>query len=117
RLSAKQSSVHFEQHVKRMTQETLETFLATDGYFRRVADSAPMVHFKLIRLINEFEKYVFETSATWNGTPQGLTEQVRDALEERILMQLGPSFGATNASKVARHMVARWLAVCELDYD
>ncbi len=117
RLAHKRTASGFDQSVQRLRQITLENFLECDGHFRRIAANAPMVYVKLVRLINEFENYVVETSATWTGTPETLTNQVRDRLEQRITNELAPALNATSASAIARHMVARWIAICELDYD
>lgn len=117
RLAEKRTSASFSNKVQSLHQLTLESFLSADGYFRRIEASAPVIYLRLVRLINEFENYVVETSATWLGSPDALTMQVRDALERRIVADLGPEFDETNASKIARFMVARWLAICELDYD
>lgn len=117
RLSDAQGSENYDRRVQSLHQMTLENFLAADGFFRRIEASAPIVYARLVRLINEFENYVAEMSTTWMGTPEALTAQVRDNLEQRIVKDLAPEFDATNASKVARLMVARWLAICELDYE
>jgi hypothetical protein len=117
RLAQKQSYGRFEDRVQRMHQRTLEEFLGADGLLRRIEASAPAVFSRLARLINEFENYVISTSDTWEGNPEALTIQVRESLERRIIADLSPEFDSTTASTVARHMVARWLAICELDYD
>lgn len=117
RLAHKQGSENFQARVQRMHQRTLEEFLGADGLLRRIEATAPAIFSKLVRLINEFENYVVLTSDTWEGSPEALTSQVRDLLETRILADLSPGFDSTMASTVARHMVARWLAICELDYD
>lgn len=117
RLAEKRTSSNFSNKVQSLHQLTLESFLSADGYFRNIESSAPVIYLRLVRLINEFENYVVETSATWTGSADALTIQVRDALERRIVADLGPEFDETNASKIARIMVARWLAICELDYD
>lgn len=117
RLADARGSENFDRRVHSLHQLTLENFLAADGYFRRIESSAPVVYVRLVRLINEFENYVAETSTTWMGTPEALTSQVKENLEQRIVRDLAPKFDATNASKIARLMVARWLAICELDYE
>lgn len=117
RLAPKQSTATFEALIQQLKQLTLENFLQGDGYFKTISDSYPVVHFRLVRLINEFEKYVIEKSNTWSGTADALTDQIRDGLERRITSELAPEFNETLASRAARHMVARWLAVCELDYE
>lgn len=117
RLADKAAKPDFERRVSQLSQLTVESFLESDGYFRRIAATAPPAYVKLVRLINEYEQYVIETSATWSGSAEELTVQVRDGLAKRVADELAPEFDRTNANKVARHMTARWLAVCELNYD
>ncbi|HLP96944.1 MAG TPA: hypothetical protein VK149_00725 [Sideroxyarcus sp.] len=117
RLKAKQTSPKYNSLVNKISQQTLEDFLEADAGFRRIQETAPTLSFKLLRLINEFEKFVAESSATWEGTAEELTTMVRDRLTQRIVNDLSPQFNETSASQVSRHMVARWLAICELDYD
>lgn len=117
RLADKSAKPAFQQLVSQLTQRTIESFLESDGYLRRIASTAPTVYVRVVRLINEYEEYVIETSATWSGTAEDLTTRVRDGLAQRIAEELAPTLDMTNASKIARFMTARWLAVCELNYD
>lgn len=117
RLSHKKALVNFDERVQRLHQRTLEEFLEADGLFRRIESASPLVFLRLVRLISEFENFVVSTADTWEDTPEALTVKIRDTLEERIVADLAPEFDQTHASSVARHMVARWLAICELDYD
>ncbi|BBQ29927.1 hypothetical protein WP2W18E01_15090 [Aeromonas caviae] len=116
RLEEKAQKPDFQARVQQLRQRTIEQFLEADGFFRRIASASPITYVKLIRLINEYEQYVIETSATWSGTAEELTVQVRDGLAKLVSEDLAPEFDKTNAMKVARYMTARWLAVCELDY-
>ena len=116
RLAPKTSSPNYEVMLRRLRQQTLESFLEGDGYLRRIERGAPTVHLRLVALINEFEKHVVEVAATWTGSPEELTSELREGLEEMIVRDLAPSFNRTNASRIARCMIARWLAICELDY-
>lgn len=104
-------------HIVQLSQRTIEHFLESDGYFRRVSSTSPTTYIRLIRLINEYELEVIDLSATWIATPHDLTERVRKDLEQLIFSELSPEFDLTNAKKVARFMTARWLAICELDYE
>lgn len=117
RLAHKAGVVDINERVQRMQQRTLEEFLGADGLLRRIESRAPAVFSRLVRLINEFENYVLLTSDTWEGSAEALTTKVRETLENRIINELSPGIDSTTASAVARHMVARWLAICELDYD
>lgn len=116
RLADKAQKTDFAARVQQLSQRTIEQFLEADGYFRRIASASPMTHVRLVRLINEYEQHVIETSATWSGTAEELTAQVREGLVKLVSDELGPEFDKANALKVARYMTARWLAVCELDY-
>jgi hypothetical protein len=100
-----------------LNQRTQRDFLEHGSHFRRINEQAPTVHSRLMRLINGYEAHVLETRATWEGTPQQLTDKVRDGLAERISRELAPHIDETDASLIARLMVARWIAVCELDYE
>lgn len=116
RLADKAQKSDFQARVQQLSQLTIEQFLEVDGHFRRIASGSPVTYIKLIRLINEYEKRVIETSVTWSGTAEELTSLVRDGLTNLIYEDLSPELDKTNAMKVARFMTARWLAVCELDY-
>ena len=100
-----------------LNQRTRREFLEHGSHFRRINDQAPTIHSRLMRLINGYEAYVLETRATWEGTPQQLTDKVREGLAERISRELAPHIDETDAALIARLMVARWIAVCELDYE
>ena len=100
-----------------LNQRTRREFLEHDSHFRRINDQAPTIHSRLMRLINGYEAHVLETRATWEGSPQQLTDKVREGLAERISKELAPHIDETEAALIARLMVARWIAVCELDYE
>jgi len=117
RLADKSERQDFPQRLAQLSQLTIEAFLGADGYFKRIEATSPTTFVKLVRLINEYEQYVIETSITWSGTAEDLTVKVKDGLAQRIAQELAPDFDLTNANKVAKHMTARWLAVCELSYD
>ncbi len=117
RLAAVRASPRYQTRLSQLNRQTIESFLETDSFLRKVEKNAPATFVRLISLINEYEKYVVETSAAWTGTPEALTEKVRDGLEQKVFRSLSPAFDEANAARVARHMVARWLALCELDYD
>lgn len=117
RLQGRFPADKIEAKEAQLNQRTRRDFLEHDSHFRRINDQAPTIHSRLMRLINGYEAYVLETRATWEGTPQQLTDQVREGLAERISKELAPHIDETGAALIARLMVARWIAVCELDYE
>jgi hypothetical protein len=116
RLEKRAPADKLEDRVARLYQATLREFLDHDAHFRRINDTAPTVHSRLVRLINGYEAHVVETCSTWEGTPQELTEKIRQGLAERITKELAPAIDETGAAQIARLMVSRWIAVCEVDY-
>lgn len=106
-----------EGKVARLYTKTLREFLDHGHHLKRINDTAPTVHSRLARLINGYEADIGETCDTWVGTPQELTEKIRDGLTERIVKELAPAIDQTGAAQIARLIVSRWIAVCEVDYD
>ena len=106
-----------EDKVSRLYAKTLREFLAHGPHLKQINDTVPILHSKLVRLINGYETNIGETCDTWDGTPQELTEKIRSGLTERIVKELSPSLDETSAAHIAQMIVARWIAVCEVDYD
>lgn len=117
RLAHKTTSEGYANKLARLKDITLKDFLEADSFFRALHDEAPVIYVRLARLIGEYEQQVVEKSLTWSGSAEDLTYQVRNNLEDKIKNDLPECFGEANASKVARHMTARWIAICELDYE
>lgn len=117
RLNHKSDDGGQETRVLELYHLTLKNFLETDVYLKQISDGAPTLYFKLKRLINEFEQHVVEAKLTWSGSPHELTENLKQALAKRIGHDLRPEVDETTAAKISRHMVARWLAICSLDYE
>jgi hypothetical protein len=95
---------------------TLDSFVKGDGYLRKIDDDAPMLFARLNKVIREFEYEVREAGITWNGTPEQLTSTLKEGLAKRVFDSLRPEMDETTAHKIARLMIARWLAICELDF-
>lgn len=96
---------------------TTQSFLSCDAYLREIENSAPTLHYRLVRLIREFEYIVIEKNITWTGTAEELLDKLKNMLVERIEKDLSPNFDSTSAEEVARRMIARWIAICEFDYE
>lgn len=116
RLAPKAASPNMAKLVNGLYSQTLKSFLEGEGQLRRIEQDAPTVYWRLIRLVNEYENQVLEKAATWIDTAEALTIHVRDGLSARIHRELTPAVDETTADQIARHIVARWLAVCQLDF-
>lgn len=116
RLEGRVATEKLHSRIESLYQRTLREFLDSDAHFRRINEQAPTVHSRLVRLINGYEAYVVETCDTWEGSPQELTDKIREGLTERITKELGPTLDETGAAQIARLMLSRWIAVCEVDY-
>lgn len=117
RLASKASHAGYERLVTKLHQQTLRSFLEADSFLRKIEETAPTLYFRVLRIINEYENEVKELSVAAMESPEALTMHVKDGLAKRLAKDLSPTFDETSANKVARYMVARWLAICELDYE
>lgn len=117
RLAPKAQHPHYSKFFALLFDQTQAAFLEHGTLLKRIEKTAPSVFFKLLRIVGEYEKSVIELNITWNGTAEELVANVREGLAKRIASQLGPQIDDTEAQRIARHIVARWLAVCELDFE
>lgn len=115
RLAAKASLTAYQGNVEQLVNLTTRNFLESDHFYRQLEREAPAVYLRVALLIDEYARRVEEESLTWTGTPEALTTQIRSDLEARLI-SLGHEVGTVNAQRLARLTVARWLAVCTLDY-
>jgi hypothetical protein len=116
RLSHRAPGLARSEAENALHEQTLGEFLRVDAHLRRISTIAPVLYQDLLRLLNEFQNHVVEVSQTQMGSPHELTTQLRTDLEQRISAVLGPTFGMEAPLMIARDMIARWLAVCSLDY-
>lgn len=117
RLAPRAEHSQYQKFFSAVVQQTQSAFLEHGSLLKRIERVAPPVYFKLLRIVSEYEKTVLELNATWTGGAEDLVTYVRDGLAERIASQLGPQVDKLEAERIARHIVARWLAVCELDFE
>lgn len=96
---------------------TQRSFVECDDHFRRIEERLPLVHQRLVRIVNEFERYVDEQRHVFEGTPNGMTEHISKDLEERLRRDLGVALDGHEIQALTRQVVARWLAICTLDYE
>ena len=88
-----------------------------DGYsiLRSIYNQTPELHEKILRIINTFEDYVEENSATWEDSPRELITHIQDKLTEKLRQD--PSISAIDSNdltNIVNHMTARWIAECPM---
>ncbi|WP_416040432.1 hypothetical protein [Acinetobacter lactucae] len=117
RLKEFESSETYEKRLAKLNEMTIKQFLECDPYLKAIDNESPTFYLKLLRVITEFENTVKEETLTWFGNPNDLTDKLKKLLNERIINDLSPNSNMTMAEEISRRVFARWLAVCELDYD
>lgn len=117
RLAPRADHSQYQKHFTSVFEQTQLAFLEHGSLLKRIEKTAPAVFFRLLRIVDEYEKAVLELNATWSGSAEELVINVREGLAQRITTQLGPQVDQTESQRIARHIVARWLAVCELDFE
>ncbi|WP_349571087.1 hypothetical protein [Azotobacter salinestris] len=95
---------------------TTKAFLDHDSYFQSLYDYHPQTYFQLAKALNGFEDNVEEWSYTTSGHPHQLVEMVKERLSERLMADQLLSIDSVTTDAIVRRTVARWLAVCQLDF-
>jgi hypothetical protein len=106
-----------ERHALGLYAATLRSFVECDDHFRRIEERIPTVHQQLVRIVNEFERHVDEQRFTFSGTPNEMTDYISRDLEQRLRRDLAVALDGAEIQALTRQVVARWLAICALDYD
>ena len=95
---------------------TRKSFLDHDTYFQSLYDRSPQTYVNIARVVNSFEGQVNEWIYTSEDTPEALTELVKSKLIECLVTDRNVNIDSSTAREVATRTVARWLAICELDF-
>lgn len=95
---------------------TSKNWLEGEGLVRKIETTAPSIYHHLVRVINQYEDEVSEVSATWSGTADELTEKIKESLYQRLREEV-PDMSATDQRKLSNHMIAKWIALCPLDFE
>jgi hypothetical protein len=105
------------QKIENLIKLTTNNFLDHDTYFQSLYDRSPQTYVNVARIVNTFEQDVLEWGLTSDATPEELTTLVRDRLMEYLTTDRHLNIDKSMASDVVRRTVARWLAICELDFN
>ncbi|MGV6393656.1 hypothetical protein ACTUVN_002353 [Pseudomonas caspiana] len=95
---------------------TKKAFLDHDPYFLQLYNSHPQTYFQVAKTLNGLEETVDELTCELTGNPDQLVETVKSKLIERLLSDKQLSIDATMADAIVRRTMARWLAVCQMDF-
>lgn len=114
RVSGDQSQS--KNKLEKLNEITFNKWFEGERFVKKIEKDAPQIFYHLARIINQYEEEVSELSLSWNEGADKLVDRVRDGLFERIKEEL-PSISATDQRKISDHMVAKWIALCPLDFE
>ena len=116
RLAPKLTATNSDRLVPALKSQVLESFLNSDAYLREIERQAPPVYASVLRVISEYEYTVTLRTTTWTGSAEELTDLLTQGLTERIRDDIGSHLDNSSASKISRLVIARWIAICQLDF-
>ncbi|MNR02028.1 hypothetical protein D3C85_1178660 [compost metagenome] len=87
-----------------------------DSYFHKLYESSPQTYFQVAKTLKGFEENVEEWSLTTSDHPDKLVEMIKDRLSDRLMGDDRLQIDGTLTDDIVRRTVARWLAVCQLDF-
>lgn len=95
---------------------TRRAFLDHDPYFHQLYNSHPHTYWQVARTLHGLEERVEEMSYELTGDPDNLVSTVRTSLTQHLKEDKLLNIDATMADNIVRRTVARWLAVCQMDF-
>jgi hypothetical protein len=105
-----------ERAVESLLAKTKNSFLDHDSFFQTLYRTSPQTYFHIAKTLNGFEENVEEWSLTTSDHPDKLVEMIKDRLSDRLLADGRLKIDGTLTDDIVRRTVARWLAVCQLDF-
>lgn len=105
-----------ERAVTALLAITKNSFLDHDSFFQTLYEKSPQTYFQVAKTLNGFEDNVEEWSVTTSGHPDELVEMIKARLSGRLLGDEQLKIDGTLTDDIVRRTVARWLAVCQLDF-
>lgn len=105
-----------ERKHARTNERTIRKWLDGESFLKEIEERSPDIHFKIKRVIHQYEEEVEEMSDFWSGEAENLILKVRDQLGVRI-SEAVPELGEAERYRIADHMTSKWLAMCPLEIE
>lgn len=105
-----------DEKLRKINEITNKNWLEGEGFIKKIETAAPKIYHHIVRVINQYEDEVSEISISWTGTADDLTTKVKENLFQRLRDEI-PDMSATDQRKISNHMVAKWIALCPLDFE
>ena len=105
-----------DEKLRKINELTSKNWLEGEVFIKKIETAAPKIYHHLVRVINQYEDEVSEISMSWTGTAEELTTKIRENLFQRIKDEI-PDMSTTDQRKISNHMVAKWIALCPLDFE
>ncbi|MCG7985465.1 MAG: hypothetical protein JAY90_22355 [Candidatus Thiodiazotropha lotti] len=102
--------------LQKLNSLTFDNWVGGEGLLKRIESTAPKIYYHISRVINQYESEVSELSLSWQGNAEELTGKVRETLSSRLKEEL-PDLSTADRRQISQHMVAKWIALCPLDFD
>jgi hypothetical protein len=104
------------EKLNKLNKLTVDKWFDGERLIRKIESIAPKVYYNLARVINQYEDEVSEMSISWcNGTEE-LIEKIKEGLFTRLHEEI-PEMSSTDQRRIANHMIAKWIALCPLDFE
>lgn len=117
RLKSRLLSPTFEAELAEFNKLIQGKFLRCDHHLATIERTSPQAFAQVIRVIGHYAEEMQELKFFWTGEPNELVEAVRRELGDRLEKELGGIVSFSDARTLADLVVARWLAVCQLDFS
>ncbi|QOJ89469.1 MULTISPECIES: hypothetical protein [Pseudomonas] len=95
---------------------TRKAFLDHDPFFFQLYNAHPQTYWQVAKTLNGLEEMVDELSYELTGDPDHLVNTVKKKLNERLLNDKQLCIDENMADDIVRRTMARWLAVCQMDF-
>jgi hypothetical protein len=104
------------EKLEKLNQITINYLMTGKETLRNISTRYPKMFYQLIRIINQYETEVEELSLTLEDTPNNLISKVKTDLSSRITKETS-SLSETDLNNILNHIISKWLAICQMDFE